>query len=822
LLFLSIFAGFLALSPRLATTSATVSQGGDRITFAIDETIRPARTHLPGLDREAPARPLASLIGPKGRQVDFVYNELTLVTDDSAALDAFVARWGAEVVKSLNPAEYRLTGARQHLVRIDPSRGNDASLLTDLQALAPRGARGHHRVSSRDGLNLLAIAAREAVGGMMVGVNWVGKSDGFIDRTTAESPNGPSADQMTDKISCCPNEFGPGGYSPNAFDWNHLDEAPGPGFGVTEAWRMLALAGKLGNKVDIAILDQGFLPNDDFPTGGVAWSVGAFDPIGTIGLDDEWHGTKVVGAGMALPNNGFGAAGPGGPVAVPILIYTSYDPWTSTVALMNAVAFGADIINMSYHWEVPATLSFTVLPFSATTGLIREGGVLIFASAGNSGDDVDEEDCFIACWEEEWYAPCENAGVTCVGGLGAGSIWLAGNSNFGTDGDVDIFAPYTVLVGPDGAPNSNIAQIKSGTSYSSPYMAGVAALVWAANPGLDADQVESAIIAASKTDSPDDNVSRYVNASGAVHSVLGNVPPAVKIVKPANGATVDAGGFNFVTFEASPDDYEDGNSCCAVTWSSNKDGVMGQGEQIQFTFSTNGSRTVTATVTDSQGATNKTSIIVNVGNTAPTVSIKKPTPGQTLYTGITYVFDGSSFDPNEPLFTLPCSSLKWTSNKAGDPLPVTGCAPSVSFPTPGFRNITLTGTDPQGATDTASVLIIVANPPANSPPIVTILKPNTSDFLDPYVSIVMSGKADDPDNKSPLTYEWKLQDGSKWTTLGTGTMNDGQTIMKFWKPANNVPFNCGGRTVRLYLYATDPDGQTGWDYVDVYIGHPAC
>ena len=51
--------------------------------------------------------------------------------------------------------------------------------------------------------------------------------------------------------------------------------------------------------------------------------------------------------------------------------------------------------------------------------------------------------------------------MICVGGLGAGSIWLAGNSNFGTDGDVDIFAPYTVLVGPDGAPNSNIAQIKA-------------------------------------------------------------------------------------------------------------------------------------------------------------------------------------------------------------------------------------------------------------------------------------------------------------------------------------------------------------------------
>ncbi len=272
----------------------------------------------------------------------------------------------------------------------------------------------------------------------------------------------------------------------------------------------------------------------------------------------------------------------------------------------------------------------------------------------------------------------------------------------------------------------------SGTSYSAPYMAGVAALVWAANPGLDADEVEDAIIATSRGDSPDGDVSRYVNASGAVHSVLGNVPPAVKIVKPANGVTVKAGGFNFVTFEAAVDDYEDGNSCCAVTWTSTKDGVMGQGKQIQFTFSSPGTRTVTATAIDSQGATNKASIIVNVGNTPPTVTIKKPTPGQSFYTGFTYVFEGDSSDMNEQFFKLPCSSLKWTSNKAGDPFPVTGCTPSVSFPTIGIRAITLTGTDSQGATDTATVLIVVANPPTNAPPVVTILYPQNNYFLDAY------------------------------------------------------------------------------------------
>ncbi len=90
------------------------------------------------------------------------------------------------------------------------------------------------------------------------------------------------------------------------------------------------------------------------------------------------------------------------------------------------------------------------------------------------------------------------------------------------------------------------------------------------------------------------------------------------------------------------------------------------------------------------------------------------------------------------------------------------------------------------------------------------------------LTITLKGTANDPDNSRSLTYEWKLKDGATWTTLGAGTMLDAQTISKFWKPANNVPFDCGGRTVRLYLYATDLDGQTGSAYVDVYVFYPVC
>lgn len=793
-----------------------VAGQSDQITVAVDSSFRPTRNELPGFDRESPARPLAALIGPKGRPVDFVENELTLVTDDAAVLNSFLSRWGGKLIKSVNPREFRLEGASVHLVRIDTSLTNESTFLTDLKKIAPAGSHGHHRVSSKAGLHLLAAAAREAADGLKVGVSWVGKSDDYVSRETAEAPSGPSAP------GCCPNEFGPGGYSPNAFDWKTLNTSPVGEFGVTEAWRMLSLADKFGNKVKLAVLDGGFLQNADYPDTTEYWSPFAFNANGTPGVDDAWHGTKVVGAGMAVPNNSFGAAGPAGPVAHPLLMYTFNDPFSSSVAILNAVGKGARIINMSYHWTVPAVFSASMLPFDFVTGMVRDSGVLIYASAGNDGEDVDETDCFGACWEEEWWAPCENSGVTCVGGLSAGSLFKAASSNYGTDGQVEIYAPFTLLVGPDETPNSNIAQVKNGTSYSSPYVAGVAALIWAANPNLTGDQVHNLLFTHAGKNSPDKLVYRYVHAASAVHAALGNVPPAIKIVKPTLGQQAGVGGLNMTKFEAAVDDYDDGAACCDVTWTSTVDGVMGKGVNLDFTFSKPGVRVITATAKDSDGATATDTLILKAVGDPPQVMIVKPTSGQTIYKGFDYVFNGDSIDYNEPLLKLPCNSMKWTSSNPADPFPKIGCNPTVNFPTTGARTITLTGTDSDGLKDTASVTIAVTNPPANSPPIVTILNPKDNGYFDHSETVLLIGKADDPDNQGPITYEWKIKYGNTVKTIFQGSAGDAQSFLKTWKPSNDVPSDCGGWPVRLYLYATDAGGKTGAAYIDIYVAYPVC
>jgi len=793
----------LALGVLAACSPQPPQQSRPPPTLTVDPTLAPPIAELPGFS-EGETRPVAIVSGPDNTKASFVENEVWLSSPDQGELDAFLSRWQGEILLTFDPAANGLSGiGPQYLVRVDASSADASNLSEDLRKLDPN-ATGDQGVSSQAGLNLIAASAHEAASGLQLGMNWVGGGAQFRDDTSSEAPQGAN-------LSGVP-------YDANAFTWPSHSVGSTLDIGVAEAWRMLELAGKLENRVKLAILDMGFEPDEDFAAGWLAISNVPFvDPVGTENLlfckfldfgSCQWHGTNVASAAFALPDNDFGSAGPAGPVADPVLVFTLYDMFTSITALAEAKAAGAKIANMSYGVPVPDVLFFTVEPFEAATEAYRDSGMLLFAAAGNDGDDVDGERCVpvLGClgWEEAWYTPCENAGVICVGGTNGNSKSKAPGSNFGAE-QVDIFAPYDLWLGPDPEAPSNQVQVSHGTSYSSPFTAGVAALIWAADPSLSASEVEEILMATAHS-SPDDKVNGYVNALGAVQEALGNVSPSIDLFGHDDGDAFERGLNQPFNLSATVEDFEDGRNCCTLEWTSSVDGDLGTGPAIEPVFTTTGTRTITVAAQDSGGARSSVSVMVTIVNSAPRVAITKPEDGEEVFRNATILLTATSTDINEPGTELACDRLTWTSSFPSDPFPLTGCEVETSFSDNGERTITLTGTDPQGLSDTASVTFSVADPPANLPPTVRVTSPeNGGEIM--FEAMTLAGTATDPEDDTPLSFEWtaSLDDGAPVVVGSAATVT--------WTPADTFDFGQGLNRLEIRLSVTDAEGNTGSDFV---------
>ncbi|MBI5489853.1 MAG: S8/S53 family peptidase [Deltaproteobacteria bacterium] len=766
--------------------------------FTADPSVVPPAAELPGFEDGA-ARPVAALADDKGHQAEFVANELWLSSDDGAVLAALLERWNGEVVSEIDPASLGGGLPRQVLVRIDPSDADPARLAQDLRSL-DAGARGAHRVSSEAGLRLLAAAAREAARGILIGVNWVGRGADLRARRTAEAPAGAS--------------WGATAYDPNAFAWPSHSTGSPQDIGVAEAWRMLESAGKLGNRVRVAVLDMGFQPNGDFPVSRTAVSnvpfvaaIGTSNLIGCGGGPCPWHGTNVVSSAMAPADDGFGAAGPAGPIADAVLVFTLYDFFTSIAAVAEARAAGARVMNMSYGAAVPAGFSWSVLPFEAATALVRASGSLLFAAAGNDGADVDSEDCFVFCWEDTLYTPCENAGVTCIGGMAWDSPRSDSGSNWG-HGGVSLFAPFTQWVGPDPVAPANTAQVVSGTSFSSPFAAGVAALVWAANPSLSAGQVADILVRTAHTRG-DSRVDRWIDARAAVVAALGDAPPFVRIVLPADGASFP-GRSTSIVFRADAEDV--GDVTPTLTWRSDRDGVLGTGIEIGRTNLSYGTHRVTATAADRSGHSSSDEVTVVVVNNPPAVEVLEPVDGSDAYASSAVSLVGTGYDPNDG--TLPPSRLQWFVD--GSPA-ATGNAAFLAGGTLalGDRTIELRASDGELSASDSVVIQVVADPPGNVPPTVVIDSPPEGyrylgDQWDAaasryYANASICGRGIDPEDGD------LLGDSLVWSGSA-----DGGEFVSFGSPPA-----MGCLTVRLDQYdiyesywtlrlvATDSAGDTG-------------
>lgn len=93
-----------------------------------------------------------------------------------------------------------------------------------------------------------------------------------------------------------------------------------------------------------------------------------------------------------------------------------------------------------------------------------------------------------------------------------------------------------------------------------------------------------------------------------------NDPPLVSITTPADGSTFGSGAT--IDFTGTASDTEDGNLTGNLTWISNIDGQIGTGGGFSATL-TDGAHNISASVTDSGGATGSASVSITIGPASP-------------------------------------------------------------------------------------------------------------------------------------------------------------------------------------------------------------
>jgi len=265
-----------------------------------------------------------------------------------------------------------------------------------------------------------------------------------------------------------------------------------------------------GSGVNVAILDTGIDERHADLAGRVA---GGEDFTGKGSyFDDNGHGTHVSGTVAAIYSNSIGVYGvaPSASLyAVKVLDATGsgYLDWI-IAGIQWAIDNDIDIINMSL-----GTTS-DVQSLEDACNAAYEADVLIVAAAGNSGNRPGNRDT-----------------VEYPGGYASVIAVAASDSNdaratFSSTGpDVELIAPGVSILST--IPGDGYAYY-SGTSMASPHVAGVAALVLAANSDLSNADVRSILQQTAENLGLKQEHQGYglVRADLAVQAASGTTPPA--------------------------------------------------------------------------------------------------------------------------------------------------------------------------------------------------------------------------------------------------------------------------------------------------------
>ena len=452
--------------------------------------------------------------------------------------------------------------------------------------------------------------------------------------------------------------------------------------------------------------------------------------------NSSWHGTHVAGTVAALTNNNRGVAGvahDGRVLVVRVLgrcggyLSDIADAivWSSggSVAGVPGNPNPADVINMSLGGGGSCGSTYQ----NAINQAVANGATVVVA-AGNSNANANN------------FRPANCQNVITV----AANDQNGNKSSFSNYGSVvDVTAPgsriaSTLNRGSQAAGSESYA-LYSGTSMATPHVAGIAALLYEADPGITPGEVESIL---KDTARPFPGSCSGGCGSGIVDARA--ALDAVDSTPPSNEAP--NAGFNVTTNDlvaSFTDTSTDDGSIDSWSWDFGDGGSSSQ-QNPTHSYAVAGSYTVTLTVTDDQGETGNVSQQVTL--TAPAANNPPSASFSVNVSELTANFTDSSSDADGNVV-----SWSWDF---GDGATSTDQNPSHSYASGGNYNVTLTVTDDDGATAQSSQSVTATEPATNNPP--------SADFSYSVdeLSASFSDNSSDPDgNSSIASRSWSFGDG---------------------------------------------------------------
>jgi PKD repeat protein len=259
-------------------------------------------------------------------------------------------------------------------------------------------------------------------------------------------------------------------------------------------------------------------------------------------------------------------------------------------------------------------------------------------------------------------------------------------------------------------------------------------------------------------------------------AVANRAPTAAFEYSPASPTSSE-----LITFTSTSSDPD--GSIASIAWDLDNDGAFDDGDvgTVHGSFDTPGPHTVKLNVTDNDGASDSTTLTIQVANRAPVASFTSAPDTPAPLTGQQVTFTSTSTDPDGSI-----ASVAWDLDNDGNFDDGNGSSAQRTFATAGTYTVRMRATDNNDATDVATGSVTIANraPAASfgSSP----AAPKTGE------EVTFNSTSTDPDG-SIASYSWDLN--------GDGTYGDSTAASP-----KHIFLTPGLHTVSLQV--TDNDSAT--------------